>query len=502
MQANARQPHRAPDGAPVHYERHLPEQTTLYRLVQQHAETFFAEVEAATGASLPQFVKDEFDAFLECGILAKGFLRLRCGNCGHDKLVAFSCKRRGFCPSCGARRMAQTAAHLVDHVIPHVPVRQWVLSLPIPLRLLLAAQPQLVTPVLQVVHRVITRHLLGQAGLKADEADSGAVTLIQRFGSAANLNIHLHCLVLDGAYRRTDGEPVFVEVPAPSDEALQALLQKIIARLMKLLTRRGVLIEEEGSSYLADSDTESDDARTLRPLQAAAATYRIAFGPRAGQKVFTVQGAMPRDTAFTQALCADMQGFSLHAAVRCGADERQRLEQLCRYITRPALANERVQCNSAGQVVLKLKTAWRDGSTHIVMSPLEFMQRLAALVPRPRLHLIRSMGHRRVGVERLARADQVVDAMVVAADSGVVALWARGRTRHHLTGESHVGSRHDPARATNGRAGHRRLSSGQARRPPLRSRPGHRRRAAARGGGRRAAEPAPHLFPRQGAVRG
>ena len=114
--------------------------------------------------------------------------------------------------------MAQTAAHLVDHVIPHVPVRQWVLSLPIPLRLLLAAQPKLVTPVLQVVHRVITRHLLGQAGLKAGEADSGAVTLIQRFGSAANLNIHMHCLVLDGVYRcGTDGEPEFVEVPAPTD---------------------------------------------------------------------------------------------------------------------------------------------------------------------------------------------------------------------------------------------------------------------------------------------
>ena len=78
--------------------------------------------------------------------------------------------------------------------------------------------------------------------------------------------------------------------------------------------------------------------------------------------------------------------------MRCGADARQRLEQLCRYITRPALANERVQCNGAGQVVLKLKTAWRDGTTHIVMSPLEFMQRLAALVPRPRLHLIRFHG--------------------------------------------------------------------------------------------------------------
>ena len=295
MQAIGRQPQRAPDGVSVHYERHRPEQTTLYRLVQQHAATFIAQAEDAAGAHLPQFVKDEFDAFLECGILAHGFLRLRCGDCGHDKLVAFSCKRRGFCPSCGARRMAQTAAHLVDHVIPHVPVRQWVLSLPIPLRLLLAAQPKLVTLVLQVVHCVITRFLLGQAGLKADEADSGAVTLIQRFGSAANLNIHLHCLVLDGVYRSgIDGTPEFVEVPEPTDEALQTVLHKIITRMMKLLTRRGVLVEEEGSTYMADNDGDSDEARTLRPLQAAACTYRIAFGPRAGQKVLTVQTSSRR----------------------------------------------------------------------------------------------------------------------------------------------------------------------------------------------------------------
>ena len=127
MQAIDRQPQRTPDGAPVHYERHRPEQTTLYRLVQQHAATFFEQAKVAAGANLSQVVRDEFDAFLACGILVHGFLRLRCGNCSHDKLVAFSCKRRGFCPSCGALRMAQTAAHLVDHVIPLVPVRQWVL---------------------------------------------------------------------------------------------------------------------------------------------------------------------------------------------------------------------------------------------------------------------------------------------------------------------------------------------------------------------------------------
>ena len=79
----------------------------------------------------------------------------------------------------------------------------------------------------------------------------------------------------------------------------------------------------QGSTYIADNDGDSDEARVLRPLQAAACTYRIAFGPRPGQKVLTVQGTMPRQTDFKQSLCADSNGFSLHATVRCGADDRQ-----------------------------------------------------------------------------------------------------------------------------------------------------------------------------------
>jgi hypothetical protein len=101
---------------------------------------------------------------------------------------------------------------------------------------------------------------------------------------------------------------------------------------------------------------------------------------------------MPREDWARRPLRADIDGFSLHAAVRVQAHERERLEQLCRYITRPALSDERVELNAAGQVELKLKTPWRDGTTHLVMSPLEFMQRLAALVPSPRLNLIRFHG--------------------------------------------------------------------------------------------------------------
>lgn len=169
MQAIDQQPQRAPDDAPLHDERHRPEQTTLYRLVPQHAASFITHTATSTGAELPRLIQAVFDAFLECGILAHGFLRLRCGECDHDKLLAFSCKRRGFCPSCGARRMSQTAAHFVDHVNPHVPVRQWVLCLPIPLCVLLATQPERVTPVRQVVQRVVTQCLLAGAQRGADE---------------------------------------------------------------------------------------------------------------------------------------------------------------------------------------------------------------------------------------------------------------------------------------------------------------------------------------------
>ncbi len=127
-------------------------------------------------------------------------------------------------------------------------------------------------------------------------------------------------------------------------------------------------------------------------LQATACTYRIALGPRAGQQVLSLRTVAGREEKNTTALCAEAHGFSLHAAVRCGAHQRKELERLCRTITRPALANERVKRDGAGNVVLQLKSAWRDGTTHLKLSPLEFMQRLAALVPRPRLHLIRFHG--------------------------------------------------------------------------------------------------------------
>jgi hypothetical protein len=106
------------------YERHQPEQTVLYQVVAEHWPAFLERAEEMGG--LPRFVEREVDEYLRCGILDYGCLHLVCQHCGFDRLVAFSCKRRGFCPSCLGRRMTDTAIHLVERVLPEVPIRHWV----------------------------------------------------------------------------------------------------------------------------------------------------------------------------------------------------------------------------------------------------------------------------------------------------------------------------------------------------------------------------------------
>jgi transposase-like zinc-binding protein len=112
--------------------------TVFHRVLREHLETFLAEARAGNGDGLPRFVERELREFLACGVLARGFARLRCDACKAEMLVAFSCKGRGFCPSCCGRRMAECAAHLVDGVLGGLPIRQWVLTLPYRLRYALA----------------------------------------------------------------------------------------------------------------------------------------------------------------------------------------------------------------------------------------------------------------------------------------------------------------------------------------------------------------------------
>ena len=113
----------SPAAGAFRYERHRPERTLLYQLVEQYYPVFEAKWDAE-GKVLPDYVRREFEDYLKCGRLEHGFLRVRCQDCHAERLVAFSCKRRGFCPSCGARRMVESAALLVDDLLPHEPMRQ------------------------------------------------------------------------------------------------------------------------------------------------------------------------------------------------------------------------------------------------------------------------------------------------------------------------------------------------------------------------------------------
>jgi Putative transposase len=198
--AMVQQHRRPPDVALARDERHCPYQSALCCLLRLHAAGIIAHTRAGTGAHLPRFIKEEFDGSFKSGLpaarlLAAALRRLRPQPSSGFQLPAASW--RGSCPACGVRRITRTAAHRVDLVLPEVPVRHWVLSPPIPRRVLLAA-----------------------AGIKADEGQGGAFTLIQRFGSAADLTRHLHCLVLDGVYRcGTNGTPArsgFHEAGAPT----------------------------------------------------------------------------------------------------------------------------------------------------------------------------------------------------------------------------------------------------------------------------------------------
>lgn len=357
------------------YERHQPEQTLLFRLVEQHYPAFKASLEARD-QYLPRYIQQEFDDFLHCGRLEYGFLRVRCEDCHHERLVAFSCKRRGFCPSCGARRMAESAALLIDEVFPKVPIRQWVLG---------------------IVYRTLSTHLIKavpahpcahgisesmhvKAGYTKATAQTGSVTLIQRFGSALNLNVHFHMLFLDGVYAEDDfGKQRFHRVKTPTHSELNTLVHPLSHRIAHCLQKQGLLERDAENTWLTLEEEEGD---VLTQLQGASVTYRIATGPQQGRKVFTLQTLPEReDKADPSSRVANHAGFSLHAGVIAEAHQRDKLERLCRYISRPAVSEKRLAVTTNGQVRYELKTPYRNGTAHVIFDPLNFIAKLAALVP-------------------------------------------------------------------------------------------------------------------------
>ena len=322
-------PHAAPDwaGSGHVYRPRRPTTTPLYPVVQHHLETFLAAQATERdpmGYGVPSWVEKDLRAYLRCGILAHGFARVRCEDCGHERLLAFSCAGRGVCPSCNTRRMAEVAAHITDHVLPHLPVRQWVLSVPKRLRPFLESNTDIAGAVLRIFVRAVRSTLCRASPDAPRDAPLGALSFFHRFGSSLNAHFHFHAVVLDGVFSRSaDGEARFHEATLLQCEHWHELQRVVQRRVLRYFRRHDLLDEADAHGMLS------------------------------------WQGA---------------GGFSIDASVRIEGEDRAGVERLLRYCARPPFALERLYApggivslsSPESRLVYRLPKPAPDGRTELV----------------------------------------------------------------------------------------------------------------------------------------
>jgi hypothetical protein len=334
--------HALPTPPGLYRPRH-PERTVLHAVVREHLETWLA-LQREGEDDVPGFVERDFRKYITCGVLAHGFGRARCPACGHDFLVAFSCRARAVCPSCNARRMAETAAHLVDHVFPRVPVRQWVLSVPKRLRYFLARDPRRAGAVLRIFLRVIEESLRQASPGAGGGARLGAVSFVHRFGASLNAHLHYHCCVIDGVFAPDAEGRLQLHEATGLGAAEQARVEaRVRARVLTWMVRERLL--------------EPEEAQAMRAWEHGG-------------------------------------GFSVDATVRVEASDRAGLERLLRYCARGPLALERLERDpdEAERLHYRLPKPTADGCLTLTLTPLELLSRLAALIPPSRVHRHRYAG--------------------------------------------------------------------------------------------------------------
>jgi Putative transposase len=235
-------------------------------------------------------------------------------------------------------------------------------------------------------------------GRARQQVQPESVTFIQRFCSALNLHVHYHIVFLEGVYldRTAQGlKPRFVRSEPSTDADIADVVQTISRRVIRKLRHLGYLEAGSNDAVATGYDPLLSEAPELARTLAASVMQRIAFGERAGQPVrrigsgFGYEGESP---ALTGPRCASVHGFSLHAHTQVPAHRRDQLERLLRYTARGAVALERLEEAANGELVYRFTKPWSDGTTGITLSPLELLEKLAALVPLLRVHLVRYGG--------------------------------------------------------------------------------------------------------------
>lgn len=329
---------KEPKDTPGIYKPRNPQRSILYRVVQQNLETWLTARREADPDDypIPNYVETAFRKYLQCGIWAYGFARCRCPSCGYEYLLSFSCQIRGLCPSCNAKYMAQTAAHLIDNVLPFVPFRQVVLTVPKRIRFFLQNARHK-----RGIQRIFLRALENAIRKASPGAPKhsrfGAVVFTHRSGSSLNRHLHFHVVTTSGTFKPDDddGSLVFFQATKLDDCCFNTLTAVVRRRILRYLVRHDLLDEWDASQML------------------------------------TWQGH---------------GGFSINGSVVAAADDRFGLERLLRYCARPVFASNRLVRIDDQQLIYKLPDGDVWGRDHIKLSPMELLDRLAALIPPPRRH--------------------------------------------------------------------------------------------------------------------
>ena len=382
---------------PAIYKPRRPAETVFYQIIQENLEQYLHTVREETPDDdpIPGYVEKEFYKYLDCGLLSKGFARVYCDSCHHEYLLPFSCKAKSLCPSCTSKNMARTAAFLVDNVIPRVPVRQWVLSVPKRIRYYLHRDKKIAGAVLRIFLRAVETTLFKCSPGAPSGSKGGSVSFVHRFGASLNAHCHFHCLVIDGQFHQTSEEELaFVEVTDLTIEDIQSIGSKVRRRILKYFERHDIL--------------DSDDVENMLQWE-------------------------------------HNGGFSIDASVRIESWDRNGLEQLLRYCARPPFAMERLKYIDDNKVVYQLKKPTVEGFTAIIMTPMEFINRLCQIITPPYTHR-----HRFHGV--LAPNSAWRKKVIASAGPAMAMLQQMQETKNQIAPSAKEEDNHDQSDGSNNSA--------------------------------------------------
>ena len=269
--------------------------------------------------------------------------------------------------------MADGAAHLVDHVLPRAPVRQWVVSYPFAIGSALAFQPEL----LRAVERLVTRTLQRWQEQRCEKGRSGGVLVRHRFGSSLNIHLHAHLLLLDGAFVGEPGQALtFVRAPKTTPEELRELATDLERQLQRLLARRGLLAQ-------TPAEEQTNELPTLDALGVCAqVALRQGQRERSGAALSLVEEDEVEHPA-GGLVATTPSGLHVYASSPIEGNDRDRMERVCRYLLRGPISSCRLAERPDGLLSYRLKKPDRHGNTTLVLTPLELLMRLASLIPGP-----------------------------------------------------------------------------------------------------------------------